>query len=241
MSAAAKELGIPYRRFRQLVQNELTLWRAKPPTKNIDDGELVKLVRVSCEKKNKNVKEAYQEYLKLVETPQVNERGFKLLCSQLNIEFQRQSPKKFQANNYQEIFKLHETEMNSRTFRRSFTSLVLTTTEAETFLTLDPDLTKEHLQRYVTIKKNNCWTCGKFTHINLPVRLEIDHISGDSFDNRLSNLRFLCACCHKLTDNHSKNKTKLAAFSSNENPLYSYFEKEVDLDFMKRLFDQQTF
>lgn len=33
-----------------------------------------------------------------------------------------------------------------------------------------------------------------------PISLEIDHIDGDRYNNRLENLRFLCPNCHSQTD-----------------------------------------
>jgi hypothetical protein len=35
-----------------------------------------------------------------------------------------------------------------------------------------------------------------------PITLQIDHISGDSSDDRRENLRFLCAFCHEQTDTY---------------------------------------
>ena len=32
--------------------------------------------------------------------------------------------------------------------------------------------------------------------------LELDHINGDRYDNRLENLRVLCPNCHSLTPTH---------------------------------------
>jgi hypothetical protein len=53
------------------------------------------------------------------------------------------------------------------------------------------------------IKKPQCELCGwskKAPDGRLP--LELDHINGDRFDNRLENLRILCPNCHSLQPTH---------------------------------------
>ncbi|WP_435175359.1 HNH endonuclease signature motif containing protein [Actinacidiphila sp. bgisy145] len=48
-----------------------------------------------------------------------------------------------------------------------------------------------------------CAMCGTGTEWNgKPLTLEIDHISGEWWDNRLANLRFLCPNCHAVTDTY---------------------------------------
>ena len=45
-----------------------------------------------------------------------------------------------------------------------------------------------------------CEACGcDGTWQGIELRLEIDHINGDPFDNRRENLRFLCPNCHAQT------------------------------------------
>lgn len=55
-----------------------------------------------------------------------------------------------------------------------------------------------------------CSLCGwakKSTDGRIP--LELDHINGDRFDNRIENLRILCPNCHSLQPTHrGKNKKK---------------------------------
>jgi len=53
------------------------------------------------------------------------------------------------------------------------------------------------------LKQQNCEICGWAKKTNdgrLP--LELDHINGDSRDDRLENLRILCPNCHSLQPTH---------------------------------------
>lgn len=53
------------------------------------------------------------------------------------------------------------------------------------------------------IKKQNCELCGwnkRSRDGRIP--LELDHINGDRYDNRLKNLRVLCPNCHSLQPTH---------------------------------------
>jgi hypothetical protein len=57
-----------------------------------------------------------------------------------------------------------------------------------------------------------CARCGTGTTWNgKPLRLEIDHIDGNWWDNRPANLRFLCPNCHSLTDTYRGRKRRAAS------------------------------
>ena len=57
------------------------------------------------------------------------------------------------------------------------------------------------------IKNNVCELCGCLpTHNGMPLVLQLDHINGDHYDNRLRNLRILCPNCHTQTPTHSRVK-----------------------------------
>ena len=57
------------------------------------------------------------------------------------------------------------------------------------------------------IKTHQCECCGITEWNGQPSPLELDHINGINYDNRLENLRLLCPNCHAQTDTYrGKNK-----------------------------------
>ena len=59
------------------------------------------------------------------------------------------------------------------------------------------------------LKKDICEVCGQSAEWNgKPLVLQLDHINGNHYDNRLENLRIICPNCHSQTDTFANKKNK---------------------------------
>jgi hypothetical protein len=56
------------------------------------------------------------------------------------------------------------------------------------------------------LKTQRCENCSGSEWMGQPIPLELDHINGDSTDNRIENLRILCPNCHALTETYRGRK-----------------------------------
>ena len=71
------------------------------------------------------------------------------------------------------------------------------------FLALKKKVLKYKLIKYECI---SCLNDGNWKGQKLS--LHLDHINGDSSDNRIDNLRFLCPNCHSQTDTYAGKNNK---------------------------------
>lgn len=58
------------------------------------------------------------------------------------------------------------------------------------------------------IKQHKCECCNSEEWMGNKIPIELHHIDGNRFNNRLSNLQILCPNCHALTSNYSGRNVK---------------------------------
>lgn len=62
------------------------------------------------------------------------------------------------------------------------------------------------------VKEEKCEICGNSEWMGEKIPLDLHHINGDHFDNRLENLIILCPNCHRLTDNWGNKNSSIDLF-----------------------------
>jgi DNA-binding transcriptional ArsR family regulator len=70
---------------------------------------------------------------------------------------------------------------------------------------------RQHLKerlKDVGLLKQECYECKITEWKNKPLSLHLDHINGNTNDNRLFNLRLLCPNCHSQTDTYGGRNKK---------------------------------
>ena len=59
------------------------------------------------------------------------------------------------------------------------------------------------------VKEDICEVCGNTEWMGKPIPLDLHHINGNHFDNRLENLIIVCPNCHRLTDTHGNKNASI--------------------------------
>jgi hypothetical protein len=68
------------------------------------------------------------------------------------------------------------------------------------------------------IKEHKCESCELTKWLDEPIPLELHHIDGNSYNNKLDNLTIICPNCHYMTHNYSGRKTKIKISKTRANP-----------------------
>jgi Zn finger protein HypA/HybF involved in hydrogenase expression len=68
--------------------------------------------------------------------------------------------------------------------------------------------------------KYECSVCKLSEWMGTKIPIQVDHINGDHFDNRIENLRFICPNCHAQTDNYAGKNIKRDTIAKHKVPKF---------------------
>jgi len=82
------------------------------------------------------------------------------------------------------------------------------------------EMAHDSLRRRLLVERNNtCEECGLGNMYNgKPLSLELDHIDGNSNNNKVENLRILCPNCHSQTPTHRSKNIKYKRLNKINSP-----------------------
>lgn len=118
-----------------------------------------------------------------------------------------------QVQKFFKLYKIDTSHFTGRGWSKGLRGIGKAKIELKNILVRDSTFQSFKLKKRLFVEKlkpQHCEECGWHTTSEdgrLP--LELDHINGDSKDNRLENLRVLCPNCHSLKPTHrGRNRKK---------------------------------
>ena len=101
-----------------------------------------------------------------------------------------------------ELLGLDSSHFHGQGWRKGSSKPIKAAEEITNFLVNGRNCRSSHLRiRLIRekLKQAKCEMCSSTNWLEQPIPLELDHINGDTADNRLENIRLLCPNCHALT------------------------------------------
>lgn len=242
MESARHHFKMGVKLFRRVVRDELKMWNPRSKNPKRWPTNLDSLLEKSFETQPATIQEAYRIFLANYQGKEEIQFGtFRYFAKKRDLlKHVIRQPSAFAQTDFVKTFQKYPDPTRGpgqKTLRRAFFRFLLEVEQDPELVRLDPLLPTDLIFCYQKLRGKMCWTCGKRKHFDAPLVLEMDHISGQSFDHRLSNLRLLCPACHRLaiTTNRSTNP------SLKKLDLYDHFHPQLNIQAMKKERDQAIF